>query len=185
MKKFAIMLLCLLLCGCAGQTDSLDAGIKLRSRLINAAGCSMDVTITADYGDQTYTFAMGCQFDAHGDLSFSVQKPETIAGITGNITDAGGNLTFDDMALAFPLLADGQLSPISAPWVLMKTLRSGYITSAGEVDDRILLIIDDSYADDAMTVHVLLDANGMPAECEIYYKGRRILSVGVKNCKIW
>ena len=145
----------------------------------------MDVAITADYGDQTYTFAMGCQFDAHGDLSFSVQQPDTIAGISGNITDAGGNLTFDDMALAFPLLADGQLSPVSAPWVLMKTLRSGYITSAGEVDERILLIIDDSYADDALTVHIMLDSDGMPAVGEIYYKDRRILTVEVKNCKIW
>ena len=144
----------------------------------------MDVNITADYGDQTYTFAMGCQFGAHGDLSFSVQQPKTIAGITGNITDAGGNLTFDDVALAFPLLADGQLSPVSAPWILMKTLRTGYITSAGELGDGDLLVIDDSYADDALTVHVLLDAEGLPVSGEIYYKGRRILTLEIQNCKI-
>ena len=184
MKKLAVLLLCLLLCGCGSRTDSLDVGIELRRRLVNGAGCSMDVTVTADYGDQTYTIAMGCEFDAHGNLSFAVQQPQTIAGISGNITDAGGNLTFDNIALAFPLLADGQLSPVSAPWILMKTLRGGYITSAGEVEGGILLILDDSYADDAMTVHVQLGADGMPSFGEIYYKGRRILTVEVKKCRI-
>lgn len=162
----------------------MNTGLALRSSILNAAGCSLDAVITADYGNKTYTFAMGCQFDVHGNMSFAVREPQTIEGITGTVSTEGGALTFDDIALSFPLLADGQLSPVSAPWFFMKTLRSGYITSAGTADDQIRLIIDDSYEADALTVHIWLDENKTPVLGEIYWDSRRILTVEVNNFQI-
>lgn len=184
MKKYTIFLLCLLLCGCTERNGGMDEGLALRSELLNAPGCSLEASVTADYGNQTYTFAMGCDFDAHGNLSFSVTAPETIEGITGTIDAEGGALRFEDTALSFPLLADEQLSPISAPWIFMKTLRGGFITSAGEDNGRIRLIIDDSYEEDAFTVHIWLDQANIPGLCEIFWNGRRILSVTVSNFQI-
>lgn len=159
----------------------MDAGLALRARLLSAQGCSFDAQITADYGDKTYTFAMGCQTDTHGNLSFTVAEPETIRGITGTITGDGGNLTFDDTALSFQLLADGQLTPVSAPWILIKTLRSGYITSVGTEGDSVRLTIRDSYADDALTVDIRLDSNNDPMQADIFWQDRRILAITVKN----
>ena len=72
---------------------------------------------------------MDCKADSSGNLTFTVVKPETISGITGTLSGDGGNLTFDDTALHFELMAENQLSPVSAPWILIKTLRNGYITS--------------------------------------------------------
>ena len=179
-----MLLLCFLLCGCRAADGAMDRGLALRSSLLQASGCEMDAVITADYGDKTYTFAMGCQFDARGKLSFTVTSPQTISGITGTVDAEGGNLIFDDTALAFPLLADDQLSPVSAPWIFMKTLRGGYITSAGVVDENVRLIIDDRYEEDALTLHIWLDREGIPHLAEIFHNGYRILTVEVNNFRI-
>ena len=124
---------------------------------------------------------MDCQCDSQGDLTFAVTAPETITGITGKVSDAGGKLTFDDTALQFDLMAEEQVTPVSAPWILMKTLRSGYITSAGMDGGRLRLTIDDSYEDDALHLDIWLGEDDCPEDAEILYKERRILSLKVTN----
>ena len=162
----------------------MNKGLSLRANLLQAVGCELYADITADYGDQIYTFAMGCRFDAHGNLLFTVKEPDTIEGITGKVNADGGALTFDDTALSFPLMADGQLSPVSAPWIVMQSMRGGMITSAGVAGDQIRLIIDDSYADDALTVHLWLEKDETPIQAEIYHNGCCILSVRIANYRL-
>ena len=180
--KRIIALLCLLvlLAGCTGQRDELDRAMALRTKILGQ-GVSFDADITADYGDQVYTFSMRCQVDAQGNLSFTVQEPETIAGINGSVSASGGKLTFDGAALSFALMADDQVTPVSAPWVLIRTLRSGYLTSCGSEGGVLRISADDSYEDDALHLDIWLDENDLPARGEILWQGRRILSVIVKN----
>ena len=180
MKKWAIFLFMLaVLSGCSAESE-VERGMALRASLLRSGG-SFDTEITADYGEESYSFSMNCQFDDKGDMTFEVLSPESIAGITGAINDEGGTLTFDDTVLAFDLMADDQLSPVSAPWVLLKTLRSGYLTAAGEEDGLLRLTIDDSYEEDALKLDVWLNEVNMPVRAEILYDGRRILSILVEN----
>lgn len=168
MKRIiAIFLLAVLLTGCAAGGD-MDRAMAFRAKLLAGKGTSFDARITADYGDKFYTFAAFCQTDAQGNLTFEVREPETIAGITGSITQGGGKLTFDGNALAFDTMADGQISPVSGPWVLMKALRSGYLTSCAVEDGNLRLAVDDSYADDALHLDVWLDGGDCPIRGEIY-----------------
>lgn len=182
MKKLAAaVVLLVFLAGCSGESKEMQRGIDLRSELLKASECRFSCEITADYGDKTYTFSMNCQGDSRGNLTFTVTAPETIAGITGAISEAGGKLTFDDTALQFDLLADDQLSPVSAPWILLKTLREGFITSAGTDGERTLLSIDDSYEDDALHLDIWLSDENRPETVEILYGKRKILSLAVAN----
>lgn len=175
-----ILLILVLLAGCAGARDTMDRAMALRSALL-AKGAEFDAAVTADYGDKTYSFGMHCRMEAQGKVTFSVTAPETIAGITGTVSASGGKLTFDGNALAFTLLADGQVSPVSGPWLLMKTLRSGYLTSCGMEDGCLRIAIDDSYEDDALHLDVWLDERDCPKRGEILWKGRRILTVEIEN----
>ena len=185
MKKGTLLIvLCLLLSGCTRVPKEMEAGMELRSRLLQASSCSFDAEITTDYGDKIHIFAMNCHGDSQGNLDFTVMKPDTISGITGKLSSEGGKLTFDDAALHFELLADEQLSPISAPWILMKTLRSGYITSACTEEDKIRLSIDDSYEEDPLRLDIWLSTDNDPERTDILYDGRRILSVSVDNFEI-
>ena len=76
--------------GCQRTDSLLNEAIALRNNVLNSDGCSFQTKITADYGDRLYVFTMDCKTDRAGDLTFVVQEPETIAGITGNISGTGG-----------------------------------------------------------------------------------------------
>ncbi|MDO5400197.1 MAG: hypothetical protein Q4F17_04345 [Eubacteriales bacterium] len=185
MKKLAVLAVCvLMLCGCSHQDRALETGMALRTRLLRAEKVCFDAQITADYGDRLYDFSMACQADAAGSLSFTVTAPETLAGITGAAGAQGGSLTFDGTALQFDLLAEGQISPVSSPWVLLKTLRSGCLTAASTEDGLIRLSMDDSYRDDALHLDIWLDCQDLPARADILYGQKRIVSLVIKNVVI-
>ena len=176
MKRFLPVLLAFLLIGCSGK-EHMDAALALRAAILQASTCSFQTVITADYGDMIYSFSMDCVADEKGNVTFTVTAPQTIAGITGVISTDGGKLTFDDVTLAIPMLTDDQITPVSAPWILMRTLRGGYISSCGKDG----LIIDDSYADDALRLHITLNDASLPDAAEVYWKTRKILTIEVEN----
>lgn len=183
MKILAVVISLLLLSGCTGKDAELQRAMELRTRLLGAC-CSFDAEITADYGSSIQTFRVYCEGNAQGNLGFSVTAPESIQGITGRIESGEGKLTFQDTALAFPLLAEEQLSPVSSPWIFWNTLRGGYLTAAGMEDDLLRLTIDESYEEDALTVDIWLDETDHPIRAEILYDGRRILTLTIENFQI-
>lgn len=184
MKKLAaVLLLLVMLTGCIGNNEELERAMGLRAKLLSGS-CSFDVEITADYGDELYTFSMSCTGDSSGKVDFTVTAPDTICGITGSISKGEGKLTFDDTALEFPLLADGQVAPISAPWLLLKTLQGGYLTSAGMEGEFLRLTVNDSYEEDALQLDIWLGNENVPIRTEILYSGRRILTLKVTNFQL-
>lgn len=185
MRRMVCVLLCLvLLTGCSGKRDELDRFMELRGTLLGNSGCSFDVVITADYGDKTQEFRLSCQGSSGGELTFTVAEPETIAGISGKIGETGGELTFADTALSFPLLADGELSPISAPWILLRTLRSGCVTACTTEGDLLRVSADDSYENDALHLDIWLRSDDTPVRAEITWKNMRILTLEIENFTI-
>lgn len=182
MKRLLVVFIAILfLFGCDNSKSSVEPGVVLRQKLLNGNGCKFLAVITADYGDYMQTFSMECTADRDGNIEFSVIEPESIAGITGNISHEGGRLTFDDNALAFSMLADGQIAPVSSPWIVIKTLRSGYIRACERKKDGTHLILDDSYENDALQVDAYLTADQIPEQADILWRGKRYLSVSVKN----
>ncbi len=185
MKKAGLLVMVLLcLCGCSSTSQEIQRGMALRAKLLRAEAFTFDAEITADYGDALYTFSMACRATPKGNLAFTVTAPETIAGITGTIAENSGKLTFDEVALQFDLMADDYLSPVSAPWVLVKTLLSGNLTSACEEEEMLRLTIDDSFREDALQLDIWLGEEDWPEHAEVLFEGRRILSVDVKNLVI-
>ena len=181
MKRISwILILVILLTGCAGESDQMDRALILRSR-VQQTQVTFDVELTADYGDKTYDFSMSCKGNTGGELSFTVTAPETIAGISGTISGGTGKLSFDDQILAFEIMSDGLISPVCGPWVMLRSLQSGYLTSCGAEGGGLRMSIDDSYEDKALHLDVWLGAEDIPQRCEIYWEGRRLLTMNVKN----
>ena len=181
MKRITILLLrMVMLCGCSGGSEQMDRAMALRGK-IQQKEVTFDAVVTADYGDKVHTFSMNCHADTLGNVKFKVTEPENIAGISGTISKGNGKLSFDDQVLAFDILADGLISPVSGPWVLIETLRSGFLTSCSTEGELLRVAIDDSYAEKALHLEVWLDRNDVPKQCEIYWQGRRLLSIDVKN----
>ena len=172
-----------LLTGCMGNHHALDSMMELRADLLSG-NCSFHTEVTADYGEKLHTFGMFCEGDSQGNLGFSVTSPDSIAEIEGTTTAKEGKLTFDDTVLSFPLLADDQVSPVSAPYLLLKTLRGGYVRSAGEEDGLVRVTVDDSYEEDALQLDIWLDGENLPLRAEVVYDGRRILSMNITDFRI-
>lgn len=168
----------LLLCGCDSNSE-MDDVMGFRQRMLTSDGYILCAQITADYGDAVYSFTVECTFDQTGTMDFIVTSPQTIHGITGTVDGDQGKLTFDDQALLFELLADGQLSPISAPWIAINALRSGYIQSCGVDGDNIRIILDDSYDSNALRVDWWVTKQMIPIVAEISWQNRRILTMQV------
>lgn len=174
----------LLLTGCKTQDREMDRAISFRQKLLASEGCSFATEIYADYGLQLHRFSLSNIADPQGNISFSVTYPESIEGIQGSLAAEGGSLTFDDKVLAFPLLAEGSLSPVSAPWLMLKSLRSGYIVSVGLEDTFLRLTVDDGYEDNAVTLDIWLDGADCPVRADIMFNGSKIVSMNVKEFRM-
>lgn len=179
-KRVISLFFVLLLTGCRASTE-LERGMALRSLLLKAEAVSFDARVTAEYEDRKGSFTLHCQFDNQGDMAFTVTEPESIAGIRGTVSQEGGRLLFEDNALFFELLTDKRISPVTAPWILMKTLRSGYITSVCTEGEQLRLTINDSYREDAQQLDIWCGEKDMPLRAEILSEGMRILTIEVKN----
>lgn len=158
--------------------------MELRSRLLKADKISFQADISADHGDTVDQFSVECITDQTGSLSFTVTAPDTISGITGQIAQKTGALTFDDTLLYFPLMTQDCFSPVSAPWILMNTLRSGYLRSAGTDAELLQLTFNDSYDENALQVDIWLDEKNLPKRTEVLCDGQLILSLDVSNFEI-
>lgn len=183
-RLLAVACMMFVLSGCMNGDRELDRAMSLREQLSKSAGYSFTAHICADYGDKVYTFAMECSGDAKENMSFCVTEPASISGVTGRFTQSGAELTFDGHALAFKMLADGQITPVSAPWFMMKALYGGYIKACGENGEGLFLEIDDSYAEDAVHTQIWTDMQNIPIRAEIIWQGRRILTMEVKDFTI-
>ena len=176
MKGFLPLILVFLV-GCSGPDPAMEAAMDLRTRCLSGP-VSFETAVRADYITNIECFQLDCAFDGAGEMAFIVTEPEEISGIRGTVRGTEGTLQFDETVLAFPLLAEGRLSPLSAPWVLMKAIRSGCIIAAGTEGEKVHVTIDDSYADNALTVDLWLE-EGKVAEAEIAWEGRRCVTMTV------
>jgi len=171
----------ILLSGCGNSHSPLDQALQLRETILKASTISFCADITADYGSEIYTFQMECTEKSEGDMTFTIISPDTIAGITGTISEDQPAFTFDDKILAFPPLADGQITPVMAPHVLLKILRGGYISACSSESDGYCIYLDDSYLENQLHVQVYTNTDFIPIRAEIVYNDYRILSLDISK----
>lgn len=185
MRRIVLLLILVgMLTGCASSQAEMDKIVVLRQKILSSDNCEFETVITADYGDRIYTFALSCKSDSLGNVEFRVISPETISDISGVISGESGKLNFDEQVLVFDTIADGQLSPVSAPWVFVHTLRGGYIKGCEKVAEGLHVQIDDSYAEDALQLDVWFNESLQPIRAEIIWAGTRVLTLDVSKFHI-
>ena len=181
MKRICgILGLVLLLSACEMKNEPMDQAIAFREALLGAKNCHFETTVTADYGDSIHRFGMDCQGDSSGNLEFEIIYPDSISDLRGKISNEGGKIEFEDKALYFPLMTDDLLTPASAPWIFLKTLRSGYIRCVGIEDASLRLTIDDSYDEDSLILDIWIESE-QPHRADILQDGKRILSLDIES----
>lgn len=174
------MLLCFLLAGCAGEERSLSPAIQFRKELVQAGGCSFSADITADFGDTVQMFSMDCITDETDALHLTVQEPKTLAGITATVSEYGGKLTYDGMAMDFGLLANGNVIPAAAPAIVTACWTGEYISFAGDDGDYYRATYEKNFDDKKLIVETWYE-KGVPICAEICYNNERVIKITIRD----
>ena len=161
MRRFsaAILLLLFLLSGCTPQETALSPAIEFRAALAN--GCRFHAQVSADFGETVASFAMDCETDSDGVLRLTVTEPETLSGITATVKNGGGTITYDGMALAFGLLANGNVIP-------------------GQEDALYRVTYEKDFDEKRLVTDTWFE-NGVPICAEVCYNGQRILKILISS----
>lgn len=182
MKRLtAIFIALVLFSGCSTDESDIYRILHLRELVLSSDSCSFSLQITVDYPSESYNFAMDCTADSQGETNFIVTEPNSIAGITGQLSKDNGKLTFDDKYLVFSPLADGLITPVCAPWIFINTIRSGYIAGCTSYEDGLTVEFNDCYQQESLDLILMLDKSDMPFAAEIIWQGRRIVTIKVDN----
>ena len=72
------LVFCGLLMGCNNNNIQMKQAMELRKAVLDAQSCSFTAVITADYGEEIYTFQMNCKADNSNAMDFTITDPETI-----------------------------------------------------------------------------------------------------------
>lgn len=182
MKRFFPLLLILFIfAGCSSRKDDMGRALRFRENLLQQSGCAFQCNLTAEYGQIIYQFVLDCQVDNKGDVSFTVTAPDSISGIKGVLSGSGGQIKFEDSILGFPILSEELPTPLSAPWLFMNAMRSGYIRACDVRDGKMALTIAETYEENAMHMKMQFDRKDKPVNCEIIWKDRRVLSMEIDD----
>lgn len=154
----------------------MQQALDFRTQLLNAEAVRFRADVTADYEDHVYTFSLDCSY-SDGAAAVTVSEPQTLAGITAEVSEDGTKIQFGDTAVDFGTLAGGRLAPMAAGYLLGKSWTGEYISAAGEENGRLRMTVLSGYGDDELTVDTWFSPDtGVPEYCEISYEGRKVLS---------
>lgn len=176
-RRMALVLaICLLLCGCTATDLAMNEAIEFRSALVQSGQCSYTAKICADFGETVEEFTLSCSSLADGTTELTILEPQTLAGLTATVTNAGGTVTYDGMAVAFGLLADGALAPAAAPALTVACWSSEYIAYAETLDSGIRVTYEKGYDAAAIQVDTWFE-NSLPIYAEVCYNGERVVQM--------
>lgn len=180
-KCISVIVVILLLCGCSNDSVYVNKVISLRDKINSSTGYNFNATVTLDYGDTFYTFGAECRVGTDKNMKLTILEPASIAGISGQISGESGKLTFDEQVLAFELIADGLITPICTPWLLMEALGGGYISTCGSDAYGLFAHIDDSFNGAEFSVDIWFNEEGCPSAAEMVWEGKRIVSMTISD----
>ena len=184
MKKLIALCACVcFLAGCsASEEPSTQHAIDFRTALMEAEGCRFTADVTADYGDKVYVFSLQSE-TVDGETTLQVLSPESIAGIRATISADGAELEFDSVALEFGKLANGYVSPVSAPWLLEQCWQGAYIAYAGADEEHERVTYLQGYQEEELSVDTwFLDQT--PVYAEVVWNDVRCLQIEIKDFQL-
>ncbi len=180
-KLLCCVMLMMVLSGCQGQGEPTQKAIDFRTALLRAGGCSYTAVIDADFGERVYTFSVACVFQTDGTAELEVLQPQEIAGIKAHMDGQSAALEFQDVALDFGVMANGEVSPMEACHLLGQCWTAAYISCAGSDGELERVTYLDGYEEEELTVDTWLDEAGLPVYAEIIHEGTRCLTLQISD----
>jgi len=175
-----MMLVCLLLTSCSRAGNGTKDALVFRERLVEQNGCSFRANIVTEVDHRGYSFTLDAVYHCDAPTQISVSAPETIRGISAEITGRDAVISFDDVALDFGHLNDAMTTPLYAPLVFGESWEEAYIDCGGMDGEEYRATYLLGYGTDELTVETWF-RNGTPVRSEIYRDGKLLISATVES----
>lgn len=154
--------------------------LTFRTALLQSGGCSFSAAITADYGESDASFTLDCVFSPETGASVTVTEPESIAGIQAQVKDTAASVSYDGMQLGLGSLANGNLAPLAAPYVLGQCWAGEYIDATGTEDGLLRTTYRMGYEEKELVVDTWFSQEPFtPVRAELSYEGRMVLRADI------
>ena len=155
----------MLLSACSAKRPA-QPPLTFRTALLQSGGCSFTAAITADYGESA--------------ASFTLTEPESIAGIQAQVKDTAASVSYDGMQLGLGSLADGNLAPLAAPYVLGQCWAGEYIDATGTEDGLLRTTYRMGYEEKELVVDTWFSQEPLaPVRAELSFEGRMVLRADI------
>lgn len=162
----------------------MQKALDLRSSLLSRQTYSFSLDVTADFDETVFCFSVDCLAKPDG-VQMTLTAPETISGIKAYCADDGPGVLFDDTRVSLGELAEGNLTPLEAPYLLRKAMEKEYIQCTGPDADRLRITYLLGYGDREITLDVWLDENtNVPVYAEFTYEGRSVVRADITSFQV-
>ncbi len=158
----------------------MQAALDLRTMLL-AQGCSFTADIEANLPDGTAAFTVDCACATDGTAVMTVTAPESISGISATVEPDGESARFNDVALEFGLLADGQVAPMVLPQLLFGCWTGGYIREAGQDKEILSAVYLSGYGEQELAVEQWFTQEGIPTAADFWFGTQNVASVTIRD----
>ena len=153
----------MLLSACSAKRPA-QPPLTFRTALLQSGGCSFTAAITADYGES----------------AASLTEPESIAGIQAQVKDTAASVSYDGMQLGLGSLANGNLAPLAAPYVLGQCWAGEYIDATGTEDGLLRTTYRMGYEEKELVVDTWFSQEPLaPVRAELSFEGRMVLRADI------
>lgn len=140
-----MILLLLLLAACSGKGSSPDAqALAFRTDYQAMGHWEGAMQVRADYGERVYDYTLSFTGDKEGETRLTIEKPDTLSGVTAVIAQGQTQLEFEGDRLETGPLSEEGVTPVDALPALLRYVTEGYIAECSNetVDTRACLRLD-------------------------------------------
>ncbi len=171
----------LMLSACGAERMTENAAQRVRREFSEAESVTMNVKLTADYGEKVYDFTLrftGTEKDCRIELT----SPEELRGLAAVMDDDGERLVFEGVAFETGGLFGDDVTPAAAVPLMIKTWKTGYASerSRETIDGRKTEAL--SYDLESGKLKTWFDFDTLlPIKTEISENGRVVLTAVFGN----
>jgi len=191
-------LACLLILACVAAIAACRSGLPSPGRLsgdpsaairltyADAASCTIQAVLTADYGDRVTTFQVLYTYRRDGDDTVEILGPPEVAGLRAVLGKDGSSLQYEGVSLETGSLPGLGIAPVEALSGVLAALRDGHQTAWGREKFRatpsVTLDFLTKSGDTEITRRFWMEEKtGLLLYAEVSANGRRVLSIEVET----
>ena len=192
-RKLLGLMLCFaslfaIISACEGKLPSpgQDPSPGFRALYAAAENCSIQATLTADYGDRVTAFGVLYTYRREGDDTVEILSPPEVAGLQAVIGKDSSFLQYDGISLETGKLPGLGAAPVEALSGVMAALREGHQTAWGREKLRETPCVTMDFTSISGGTEIvrrlwLEEKTGMLLYAEVSAGGKRVLCIEIET----